>query len=69
VLALILGPMLEERFIQIITGSGGSFAGFVNPQRPLALGLASVFALVWISATIIGIRRKNKSNIKYQISK
>ena len=69
VLALILGPMLEERFIQIITGSGGSLAGFVNPQRPLALGLASVFALVWISAIVIGIRRKDKSNIKNQISK
>jgi TctA family transporter len=61
VLALILGPMVEERFIQIITGSDGSFAGFVNPQRPLALGLASVFALVWISAVAVGIRRKDKS--------
>lgn len=60
VLALILGPMVEERFIQIITGSDGSFVGFVNPQRPLALGLASIFALVWISAVTIGIRRKSK---------
>ena len=58
VLALILGPMVEERFIQIITGSDGSFAGFLNPQRPLALGLASIFALVWISAVVMGIRRK-----------
>jgi putative tricarboxylic transport membrane protein len=60
VLALILGPMVEERFIQIITGSDGSFAGFVNPQRPLALGLAAVFALVWTSAIAVGIRRKDK---------
>ncbi len=64
VLALILGPMVEERFIQIITGSDGSFAGFLNPQRPLALGLAGVFALVWISAIVIGIRRQEKSKIK-----
>lgn len=53
VLALILGPMLEERFIQIITGSGGSFAAFVSPERPLALALASIFALVWVSAIIV----------------
>lgn len=53
VLALILGPMVEERFIQIITGSDGSFKGFLNPQRPFALALASVFALVWISALIL----------------
>ncbi len=53
VLALILGPMVEERFIQIITGSNGSFTGFLNPQRPLALALASVFALVWLSAIIV----------------
>ena len=64
VLALILGPMVEERFIQIITGSNGSFAGFVNPQRPLALGLASVFALVWISAVVTGIRGREESRIK-----
>lgn len=59
VLALILGPMVEERFIQIITGSDGSFAGFLNPQRPLALGLAGVFAVVWTSAIVIGARRKS----------
>ena len=53
VLALILGPMVEERFIQIITGSDGSFTGFVNPERPLALALAGVFALVWMSAIIV----------------
>ncbi|MHC4351902.1 MAG: tripartite tricarboxylate transporter permease [Planctomycetota bacterium] len=58
VLALILGPMVEERFIQIITGSDGSFAGFLNPERPLALGLAGVFALVWISAIVISSKRR-----------
>ncbi|MHC4581950.1 MAG: tripartite tricarboxylate transporter permease, partial [Planctomycetota bacterium] len=62
VLALILGPMVEERFIQTITGSDGSFTGFVNPQRPLALALAGVFALVWISAVVIGIRQKRSSH-------
>jgi len=62
VLALILGPMVEERFIQIITGSDGSFSGFVNPGRPLALALATVFALVWVSAIIIGIRGKSSSH-------
>ena len=61
VLGLILGPPLEERFIQTITGSDGSLAGFLDPQRPLALGLAAVFALVWVSAIVMGIRQK-KSN-------
>ena len=60
VLALILGPMVEERFIQIITGSNGSFAAFLNPQRPLALGLASLFAVVWTSAIVIAIRRRER---------
>jgi TctA family transporter len=60
VLGLILGPMVEERFIQIMTGSNGFFAGFLNPQRPLALGLAIVFALVWISTIVIGIRQEKK---------
>ncbi|MHC4593681.1 MAG: tripartite tricarboxylate transporter permease [Planctomycetota bacterium] len=60
VLGLILGPMVEERFIQIMTGSDGFFAGFLNPQRPLALGLAIVFALVWIFTIVIGIRQEKK---------
>ncbi|TKJ32566.1 MAG: C4-dicarboxylate ABC transporter permease [Planctomycetes bacterium B3_Pla] len=60
VLGLILGPMVEERFIQVMTGSDGFFAGFLNPQRPLALGLAVVFALVWLSTIVMGIRRKRK---------
>jgi hypothetical protein len=50
--------MVEERFIQIITGSDGSFAGFLNSQRPLALGLAGVFAVVWISAIVISSKRR-----------
>lgn len=63
VLGLILGPMVEERFIQIMTGSDSLIAGFLNPQRPLALGLAMVFALVWISTIFIQTRsKKNKGN-------
>jgi TctA family transporter len=58
VLALILGPAVEERFIQIIVGSDGSFAGFLNPQRPLAVGLACIFAVVWITAILINSRQK-----------
>ena len=60
VLGLILGPMVEERFIQVMTGSDGFFAGFLNPHRPLALGLAVVFALVWTSTIVMDIRRKRK---------
>ena len=64
-----LGKMASSgRGIQIITGSDGSFAGFLNPQRPLALGLAGVFGLVWISAAVVGIRRKDKLDIRNQIS-
>ncbi len=60
VLGLILGPMVEERFIQVMTGSDSFFAGFLNPHRPLALGLAIVFALVWTSTIVMGIRQKSK---------
>jgi TctA family transporter len=65
VLALILGPMVEERFIQIVTGSDGSFAAFVDPQRPLALALAGIFAMVWITAVTVGLRSKDISNIEH----
>ena len=54
VLGLILGPMVEERFIQIMTGSENFFVGLLNPHRPLALGLAIIFILVWI----VGLRQK-----------
>ena len=55
---LILGPVIEERFIQIVTGSDGSLTGFVSPERPLGLALAGVFALVWVSAIAVGVRRR-----------
>jgi TctA family transporter len=69
VLAIILGPVVEERFIQIITGSDGLFAGFASPQRPLALALACVFALVWTSAIVSGIQHRKISKTRDQESK
>ena len=53
VLGLILGPVLEERFIQVMTGSDGFFDGLLNIERPLTLGLGLTFILVW-GFTILG---------------
>jgi putative tricarboxylic transport membrane protein len=46
VLGIILGGPLEERFIQAITGSQGSFAVFVS--RPAAAILACLALAVWL---------------------
>ena len=55
VLGLILGGTVEERFIQIMTGSDNFLAGFLDPHRPLALGLASIFVLMWIFTIVTSI--------------
>jgi len=54
VLGLILGPPLEERFIQTVTGADGVLSAFFNPERPVALGLGLVFVALWILAITRG---------------
>jgi TctA family transporter len=46
VLGIILGGPLEERFIQTITGSGGSPAAFFS--RPMAAVLGGVCIALWV---------------------
>jgi len=58
VLGIILGGPLEERFIQTLTGSGGSLMAFV--ERPLAGFLGALCALLWISTLAVGLRRRGR---------
>jgi TctA family transporter len=47
VLGIVLGGPLEERFIQTLTGAGGSPLGFVD--RPLSAALAITAIALWVS--------------------
>jgi putative tricarboxylic transport membrane protein len=59
VLGLILGGPLEERFIQSMTASNGSWLAFVS--RPLAFLLAGIAAILWLWPPIsAGLRRNRK---------
>ena len=58
VLGIILGGPLEERFIQTLTGAGGSAVGLVG--RPLAALLAGLCAVLWMVA-LLGTRRTRES--------
>jgi TctA family transporter len=51
VLGIILGGPLEERFIQTLTGAGGSPLAFVD--RPLAALLAALWFGLWISMIVL----------------
>ncbi|NQT54057.1 tripartite tricarboxylate transporter permease [bacterium] len=55
VLGIILGGPLEERFIQTLTGSGGSLAAFFS--RPMAAGLGAACIVLWLSAVARTLRR------------
>ncbi len=56
VLGIILGGPLEERFVQALTGAGGSISllGLVN--RPLSALLACICAALWILALLAARR-------------
>jgi TctA family transporter len=62
VLGLILGPALEEGFVQTMTGSDGFLNAFLNPDRPVALVLGIVFITLWLSTVIRGTIRSLKSS-------
>ena len=54
VLGIILGGPLEERFLQTLTGAGGSPIGFVD--RPAAAILATLWVALWGSALVAAVR-------------
>ena len=56
VLGLILGPALEERFIQTMTGSSNFIEGFLAPARPVALGLGIAFLLLWATTIAVNVK-------------
>ena len=56
VLGLILGPALEERFIQTMTGSSSFIEGFLAPARPVALGLGIAFLLLWATTIAVNVK-------------
>ena len=58
VLGIILGAPLEERFIQMLTASGGNPLAFFG--RPVAAGLGALCLGLWIWAGI-GKRRSRKA--------
>jgi TctA family transporter len=59
VLGIILGGPLEERFVQTLTGSGGSLDAFF--AWPLAAPLGIVCAVVWVTPAVLAIRRRLKA--------
>jgi TctA family transporter len=55
VLGLVLGGPLEEKFVQILSKSGGSVGAFVS--RPIAAALAVVCLLLWLSPVAAKLMR------------
>ena len=56
VLGIILGGPLEERFVQTLSGGRGSLLAFV--ERPVAAVLATIVAVVWLTAITRLARRR-----------
>lgn len=56
VLGIILGGPLEERFVQTLSGGRGSLLAFV--ERPVAALLATIVAVVWLTAITRLARRR-----------
>lgn len=59
VLGIILGGPLEERFIQTLTGAGGSALAFFD--RPLAALLGVVCVGLWVAIGVMGVRRTRRA--------
>lgn len=62
VLGLVLGGPLEERFIQTLTGGGGSLGAFF--ERKLSLGLGAVCLVLWLSPLATALWRRWKASAK-----
>lgn len=56
ILALVLGPMLEETFINSLIRARGDLTAFV--ERPLSLGFAVAVALIILSPLIVRLMRR-----------
>lgn len=63
ILGLVLGPMLEESFLNSLIRGRGSLAAFV--ERPLSMGLAIAVLLICLSPLIrvIWIKARNKTEV------
>jgi len=55
ILALILGPLIEENFMQSIIKADGVLTTFV--ERPIAAVLAAVCGLVWAGVVVMSVTR------------
>ncbi len=58
VLGIILGGPLEERFVQTLVSSGGSFGAFFN--RPLACALGVTCISLWLAPLVAHIARRRR---------
>ena len=56
ILGVVLGSMLEENFITSMIKSDGDLTAFVS--RPIALSLAILTALIWLSPLLVKALRK-----------
>lgn len=56
ILGIVLGPIVENNFITTLIKSNGSILTFVN--RPIALGLFVLLALIWGSILYSGLRER-----------
>jgi TctA family transporter len=61
VLGIILGGPLEERFVQALTASRGSFLVFVS--RPIAAALAILAAVVWLLPVVTALRNRRRDTV------
>lgn len=57
VLAMVLGPLLEESFVNSMIKTDGELLGLV--QRPIAAGLAAVCVVLWLLPLIKSLRRRD----------
>jgi len=54
-LTLILGPLIEENFMQSIIKADGVLTTFV--ERPIAAVVAAICGLVWSSVVVMSVTR------------
>ncbi|MGE8940695.1 tripartite tricarboxylate transporter permease [Leptospira interrogans] len=59
ILGLVLGPMIEENFVNSMIMSNGSFVGLVD--RPIAAGLAVLTALIVLWPVVAAVRGRRQT--------
>ena len=60
ILALILGPLIEENFMQSIIKADGDLVQFVT--RPIAGTLGALTAGVWTYLVVAALRRRGRDD-------